>query len=126
MSCGCDVLPICKGGKTYYASIQYGPRGDFLSGSYIDENLAKQSLAAGTFVFGNCDPALYDVVRVTTALAAGNNVITHNLGKAPVEVEVRNAATGALVSVNVVAETANTITLFAPVASPIYRISIDA
>ena len=67
-----------------------------------------------------------DVVRSVQALVAGNNVVAHNLGFAPVEVEVRNAATGALISATVVAELANTVTVFVPVAVASARISIDA
>jgi hypothetical protein len=126
MSCGCDILPVCVGGKSYFASIQYNPRGDFLSGSYLDENLQRIPLTAGSFAFGSCDAIKTDVARITAALVAGNNVITHNLNKSEVEVEVRNAATGADVAVRVIAETLNTVTIFVPVATPIYRISIDA
>jgi hypothetical protein len=57
---------------------------------------------------------------------AGNNVITHNLGFSPVEVEVRNAATGAIITARVIAETLNNITLFVPVAVTSARITIDA
>jgi hypothetical protein len=67
-----------------------------------------------------------DVVRVTQPLVAGNNVITHNFGFSPVEVEVRNAATGAIISARVIAETLNNITLFVPVAVASARITIDA
>lgn len=58
--------------------------------------------------------------RVVAPLAAGNNVVTHNLGGAtPALVEVRNNVTGAEVAVRVTAETANsvTITVGAPIAS---------
>jgi hypothetical protein len=67
-----------------------------------------------------------DVVRVTQALVAGNNVITHNFGFAPVEVEVRNNATGAEIAVRVVAESTNSVTIFVPVAVALARISLDA
>jgi hypothetical protein len=66
-----------------------------------------------------------DVVRVTQPLVAGNNVIAHNLGFSPVEVEVRNAATGAIITARVIAETLNNITLFVPVAVASARITID-
>jgi hypothetical protein len=58
--------------------------------------------------------------RTVTPLAAGNNVVTHNLGGlTPAMVEVRNNTTGAEVAVRVTAETATavTITVGAPVAS---------
>jgi hypothetical protein len=69
-----------------------------------------------------------DVVRVTQPLVAGNNVIAHNFGFSPVEaeVEVRNAATGAIITARVIAETLNNITLFVPVAVASARITIDA
>lgn len=67
-----------------------------------------------------------DIVRVAQPLVAGNNVITHNLGFSPVEVEVRNNATGAEIAVRVVAETINSVTIFVPVAVASARISIDA
>jgi hypothetical protein len=67
-----------------------------------------------------------DVVRVTQPLVAGNNVITHNLGFSPVEVEVRNAATGAIITARVIAETINSVTIFVPVAVASARITIDA
>lgn len=67
-----------------------------------------------------------DVFRVVQPLVAGNNVITHNLGFSPVEVEVRNNATGSEISVNVVAESTNSVTIFVPVAVAQARISIDA
>jgi hypothetical protein len=173
MSCGCDSLQICVAGKQYEAIIQYGPRGDFISGHYLDNNLVKQPLVAGTFEFGSCllqpenelisgalaapvaapaDPTerkLYintttnkithwwngsswlpipqaDVFRVVQPLAAGNNVTAHSLGSAPVEVEVRNAATGATITATVVAEAINSVTIFVPVAVASARISVDA
>lgn len=67
-----------------------------------------------------------DVVRVVQPLAAGNNVVTHNLGFAPVMVEVRNNASGAGITAQVVAESTNSVTLFVPVAVAMARISIDA
>jgi hypothetical protein len=67
-----------------------------------------------------------DVLRLTQPLVAGNNVITHNFGFAPVEVEVRNNATGAIISTTVVAESTNTVTIFVPVAVALARISLDA
>lgn len=66
-----------------------------------------------------------DTFRTVQPLTAGNNVITHDLGGAPVEVEVRNDATGALISARVVAETATTVTLFVPVAVAAARITVD-
>jgi hypothetical protein len=67
-----------------------------------------------------------DIVRVTQPLVAGDNIITHNLGFSPVEVEVRNNSTGAEIAVRVVAETINSVTIFVPVAVASARISIDA
>jgi hypothetical protein len=67
-----------------------------------------------------------DVFRVVQPLVAGNNVITHNFGFSPVEVEVRNNATGAIISARVVAESTNTVTIFVPVAVALARISLDA
>lgn len=80
----------------------------------------------GTVVVGTCLLSVDDVFRVTAPLVAGNNVITHNLGRSPVEVEVRNADTGAEIAVRVVAETTSTVTIFAAVAVASARISIDA
>jgi hypothetical protein len=67
-----------------------------------------------------------DVVRVSQPLVAGNNVITHNLGFGPVEVEVRNNLNGAIITATVIAETLTTVTIFVPVAVASARISIDA
>jgi hypothetical protein len=67
-----------------------------------------------------------DVLRLTQPLVAGNNVLTHNFGFAPVEVEVRNNATGAIISARVVAESTNTVTIFVPVAVALARINLDA
>jgi hypothetical protein len=50
----CETLPICRNNKTYYAHIQLRPTGDFLSGYYLDENLQRVDLTAGTFEFGSC------------------------------------------------------------------------
>lgn len=66
-----------------------------------------------------------DVFRVVQPLAAGNNVVTHNLGSLPVEVEVRNNATGASISATVTENSNNQITIFVPVAVASARISID-
>jgi hypothetical protein len=66
-----------------------------------------------------------DVFRVVQPLVAGNNIIAHNLGFSPVEVEVRNNATGGTISATVVAESTNSVTLFVPVAVASARISID-
>jgi hypothetical protein len=67
-----------------------------------------------------------DVRRFLQPLVAGNNVIAHVFGSSPVEVEVRNDLTGALISARVVAETINAVTIFVPVAVTSARISIDA
>jgi hypothetical protein len=67
-----------------------------------------------------------DVVRIVQPLVAGNNVITHNLGFSPLMVEVRNNATGAIISARVIAESTNTVTIFVPVAVALARISLDA
>jgi hypothetical protein len=67
-----------------------------------------------------------DVFRVVQPLAAGNNVITHNFGFAPVEVEVRNNATGAIITATVVAESTNSVTIFVPVAVASARVSLDS
>ncbi len=67
-----------------------------------------------------------DVFRVTQPLVAGNNVITHNFGFSPVEVEVRNNATGAIITATVIAESTNSVTIFVPVAVALARISLDA
>lgn len=81
--------------------------------------------AGGTVVIGACPLPVDDVFRIVQPLVVGNNVITHNLGKAPVEIEVRNAATGAEISVSVVAETTTSVTISVPVAVASARISID-
>lgn len=88
--------------------------------------------AAGTpWTWGTCLATQNDLFRIVTALTFGNNIIVHNMGALPVgsgfatEVEVRNVANGALVSVRVVAETANSVTIFTPVPLAIARISID-
>lgn len=67
-----------------------------------------------------------DVMRLVQPLIAGINVLTHNFGFAPVEVEVRNNANGAIISAQVVAESTNTVTIFVPVAIASARISLDA
>jgi hypothetical protein len=66
-----------------------------------------------------------DAFRFVQPLAAGNNVITHNFGTAPIEVEVRNNANGAIISARVVAETTSSVTLFVPVAVAQARITLD-
>jgi hypothetical protein len=72
-----------------------------------------------------------DTFRIVQPLVAGNNVIIHNLGAVAVgagfstEVEVRDNATGATITARVVAETANSVTLFVPVAVAAARITID-
>lgn len=65
--------------------------------------------------------------RVTQALASGNNTITHSLGLvAPFTsvVQVRDAATGALITANVINETANdlVVNVGAAVASAIISV----
>jgi hypothetical protein len=67
-----------------------------------------------------------DVFRVVQPLVAGNNVITHNLGFAPVECEIRNNANGAIITHNVVAESTNSVTVSVGVAVLLAKISIDA
>lgn len=126
MSCGCETREVCMGGRTYNVHIQLDPRGNFVSGVYLDENLVNQTLAAGTFQWGACAVQTNDVRRFVQPLVVGNNIITHLLGFAPVEVEVRNNSTGALISARVVAETTNTVTINVPVAVASARISIDA
>lgn len=127
MSCGCETYEICVGGRTYFANIMLAPNGTFMSGQYIDENLVRQDLTAGTFQWGACqvNPTV-DVFRVIQPLVAGNNVIAHPLGLSPVEVEVRNNATGAEIAVRVVAESLTSVTINVPVAVAAARISIDA
>jgi hypothetical protein len=127
MSCGCETVQICLAGKTYNAFLTYGAQGTVQLAEYIDENLTKQTLAPGSFAFGACDiSAKPDVRRFLQPLVAGNNVIPHAFGSSPVEVEVRNNATGALISATVAAEAINSVTLFVPVAVASVRISIDA
>jgi hypothetical protein len=67
-----------------------------------------------------------DVFRVVQPLVAGNNVITHNLGFSPVEVEVRDTITGALVAVRAINETNNSVVLRVAVAMTSVKISIDS
>jgi hypothetical protein len=67
-----------------------------------------------------------DVVRVVQPLVAGINAITHNLGFSPVQVQVWNNATGSSISVRVVAESTNSVTISVPVAVAMARINIDA
>jgi hypothetical protein len=68
-----------------------------------------------------------DVFRVVQPLVAGNNVITHNLGFAPVMVEVRNNnAAGAIITHGIVAESTNSVTISVGVAVAMVRISIDS
>lgn len=126
MSC-CENVPICVGGQSYFAKIISNANGSFRAGNYFDENLNLIALTPGAFTFGACSIAsLDDVVRVNQPLVAGNNVITHNLGRSDVEVEIRNNANGSEISARVVAETVNTVTIFVPVAVASVRISIDA
>jgi hypothetical protein len=66
-----------------------------------------------------------DVVRVVQPLVAGINVITHNLGFSSVQVQVWNNATGSPISVRVVAESTNSVTISVPVAVAMARINID-
>jgi hypothetical protein len=129
MSCGCETRQICVGGQTYNAHITLDPRGNFISGIYIDENLATQPISAGVFQWGAClvtQTPQADVVRLIQPLVAGNNVLVHNFGFSSVEVEVRNSTTGAPITARVVAEASNTVTLFVPVAVASARITIDA
>lgn len=54
MSCACDPVVICVNGRTHYAYIQYNPRGEFISGTYLDNALVRQDLLPNTFTFGAC------------------------------------------------------------------------
>jgi hypothetical protein len=67
-----------------------------------------------------------DVFRAVQPLVAGDNIVTHNLGSAAVEVEVRDAVTGGLVSLRTKNESSTSITLVAAVPMSSVRISIDA
>jgi hypothetical protein len=67
-----------------------------------------------------------DVFRVVQALAAGANVVTHNLGFSPVTVTVLNNTTGAIVTHQVTAESTASVTINVAVAVASARISIDA
>jgi hypothetical protein len=67
-----------------------------------------------------------DVLRLVQPLVAGNNVLTHNFGFAPVEVQIFNNATGAIVTFTVVAESSNSVTIFVPVAVALVRINLDS
>lgn len=125
MGCACETVMICVSGVTYPATVSYNANGSVRQATYIDRQLQVQTLAPETFTFGAC-AVLVDVFRAVQPLVAGNNVITHNLTSAPVEVEVRNNATGAQIAVRVVAETPTTTTIFVPVAVASARISIDA
>lgn len=82
-------------------------------------------LAAGDFQGGNAYSILWNgtnwvaqvgggtaaTYRVTQTLAAGNNILNHNLGYSDVLVSVRDSVTGEEVLVEVVAETATTTTV---------------
>lgn len=75
--------------------------------------------AGGTVTVGACPLPVDDVFRIVQPLVAGNNVITVPSGTANYEVEVRNAANGAIITARVVAETPTsfTINVAVPVAS---------
>jgi hypothetical protein len=62
--------------------------------------------------------------RQLGALVAGNNIITHNHGSAPVGVEVRNNANGATITHRIVAETVNTVTIFLTAAVASARVTV--
>ena len=64
--------------------------------------------------------------RVVQNLAAGNNVISHNLAlsNTSVIVDIRNDTTGAEVANRVVAEAANSTTIWVPAAITPARITI--
>jgi hypothetical protein len=65
--------------------------------------------------------------RLVVALTVGSNTITHNLSlAAPFAVvdSFRDATTGASLAVRILAETANTITVFSAVAVPLARITL--
>jgi hypothetical protein len=126
MSCGCQTFQICVAGKTYNAFIALDPRGGFLSGQYLDENLISQPLTAGSFSWGSCALVTDDVYRIVQPLVAGDNIINHPLNKIPVEVEVRDATTGAIVQIRTINETATSVTIVAAVSMASVKISIDA
>jgi hypothetical protein len=67
-----------------------------------------------------------DVLRLVQPLVAGNNVLTHNFGFAPVEVQIFNNITGAIVTFTVVAESSNSVTIFVPMAVAMVRINLDS
>jgi hypothetical protein len=67
-----------------------------------------------------------DVIRIVQPLVAGSNVIVDNAGFTARQIETRDNVTGAVLNLRVVTESANSFTLFVPVAplNPV-RISID-
>jgi hypothetical protein len=130
MSC-CGPIVVCVGGQAFNAFITYGPRGDYVSGTYIDTNLVKQNLAAGGFTYGACpvpnnpSNSIPDLFRVVQPLVAGNNIIAHGLPGIATQVEVRNATTGAVITARVVSEIAGSTTIAVAVAVASARITID-
>lgn len=81
-------------------------------------------VSAGTVSFGEC-PLELDVFSTVVPLAAGNNAILHNLNKVEVEVEVRDDATGGIITAVVVSEVLNQVTIYVPVAVAAARIRVD-
>lgn len=79
----------------------------------------------GTVVIGACPLPIDDVFRVVQPLVAGNNVIAVPSGTAVYEVEVRNAANGAIITARVVAETPTSFTINVPVDVASARITWD-
>jgi hypothetical protein len=67
-----------------------------------------------------------DVDKPTLPLVAGNNTVPHSLGLTPNEVEVRNAATGAIISARLIAANAANVVIFVPVAVAAATVALDA
>jgi hypothetical protein len=129
MSGCCERLPICVAGNSFNAFISYNSNGDFLSGYYLDTNLVRQALTPGSFAWGACLVPSRDVKRIDQGLVAGANVISHGMnaepGTFPTEVDVFNNLTNDRIALRVTGYTANTVTLFVPVAVPNVRIMLD-
>lgn len=122
----CACFTDASGSKeTLVYSIVYDNNGAPIASYYTDVLGNTVDTSTGTVVFGECE-VTEDVYRSTQTLAAGNNTIVHALGKSEVEVEVRNNATGALISARVITENLNDVVIFVPVAVADARISVDA
>jgi hypothetical protein len=124
---GCNAGYICQGGKTYPVSWTVSPSGSVFAITALDNSgsaFDPRTTGGGSWEWGACAVSKRHTYDWAQVIPAGGQLFTHNLGLSGYttlgagNVSVRNAATGAEISVRVTQFTANSFFITVTNATP--------